>query len=265
MNKTLIITALSIIIMFIISPFTVQAQNLVAVNHEITCTTKDDENIEINELIIFQLNTNESIYILDFWIQDGADNVDITVNDTVFTYINDETRYSINISTLEIKTGDQITVEISYILDKNTKNFEKKLFYNTFSIKITFDDKILYSGINNAKGAQLTIPFYKTVETQKGSIFIYYIIIAVLLIVILMIFIYTIRLRRKPKTKEIIGATEELLTTKKSLLMSLLKDLEKQYRAKDISDDTYHKIKEQYKQETIETMKKLDNMTKSKV
>jgi ribosome recycling factor len=47
--------------------------------------------------------------------------------------------------------------------------------------------------------------------------------------------------------------------------MSLLKDLEKQYRAKEISDDTYHKLKEQYKQETVETMKKLDDMTKSKI
>ena len=47
--------------------------------------------------------------------------------------------------------------------------------------------------------------------------------------------------------------------------MSLLKDLEKQYRAKEISDDTYHKIKEQYKQEAVETMKKLDDITKSKV
>jgi len=265
MNKTLIISALSIIIILILSTHTVNAQNLDAINHEITITTEDDDNLGINELIILQSNTNESINTLDFWIQNGANNIVFLVNGNLFTYINDETKYSINVSTMEIKIGDQITVEINYFLDKNTKNFEKKLLQNTSSITITYDNKILYSALKSAVGIQLTIPIYKTVEMPKESVFIYYIIIAVLLIVILIIFIYSLRLRKKPKIKEIISTTEELLTTKKSLLMSLLKDLEKQYRAKEISDDTYHKIKEQYKQETVETMKKLDDMKKSKV
>ena len=42
--------------------------------------------------------------------------------------------------------------------------------------------------------------------------------------------------------------------------MSLLKDIEKQHRAKQISDDTYHKLKERYKQETVETMKQLEDI-----
>lgn len=265
MNKTLNISALSIIIIILLSTPTVNAQNLDAINHEITITTEDDDNLGINESIILQSNINESINTLDFWIQNGANNIVFLVNGNLFTYINDETKYSINISTLEIKIGDQITVEINYILDKNTKNFEKKLLQNTNSITITYDNKILYSALKSAVGIQLTIPIYKTVEMPEESPFIYYIIIAVLLIVILIIFIYSLRLRKTPKVKEIISTTEELLTTKKSLLMSLLKDLEKQYRAKEISDDTYHKIKEQYKQETVETMKKLDDMKKSKV
>lgn len=265
MNKTLIISALSIIIIILLSTNTVNAQNLDAINHEITITTEDDDNLGINELIILKSNTNESISRLEFWIQNGANNVEFLVNGTSFTYINYETKYSIDISTMGIKIGDQITVEINYILDKNRQNFEKTLLQNTNSITITYDNKILYSGSNNAIGTQLTIPIYKTVEMPEESLFIYYVIIVVLLIVILIIFIYSLRLRKKPKIKEIISTTEELLTTKKSLLMSLLKDLEKQYRAKEISDDTYHKIKEQYKQETVETMKKLDDMKKSKV
>jgi len=265
MNKTLIISALNIIIILILSTHTVNAQSLDAINHEITLTTQDDDNIGINELIILQSNTNESINTLDFWIQNGANNVVFLVNGNLFTYINYETKYSINISTLEIKIGDQITVEINYVLDKNIQNFEKQLLQKTNSITITYDDKKLYSALNSAVGSQLTIPIYKTVEMPEESPFIYYIIIAVLLIVTLIIFIYSLRLRKTPKIKEIISITEELLTAKKSLLMSLLKNLEKQYRAKEISDDTYHKIKEQYKHETVETMKKLDDMKKSKV
>ena len=265
MNKTLIISAFSIMIMLLLSTHTVNAQNLDAINHEITITTQDDDNLGINELIILKSNTNESINRLDFWIQNGANKIVFLVNGTIFTYIKYETKYSLNISTMEIKIGDQITVEINYILDKNTQNFEKRLLQNTNSITITYDDKILYLALNSAVGSQLTIPLYKTVEMPEESSFIYYIIIVFLLIIILVIFIYSLRLRKKPKIKEIISTTEELLTTKKSLLMSLLKDLEKQYRAKEISDDTYHKIKEQYKQETVETMKKLDDMKKSKV
>jgi hypothetical protein len=42
----------------------------------------------------------------------------------------------------------------------------------------------------------------------------------------------------------------------------LLKDLEKQYRAHSISDETYSKIKDEYKQHTVDAMKKLDDLKK---
>ena len=70
--------------------------------------------------------------------------------------------------------------------------------------------------------------------------------------------------QKSPKIREAAVASEELLTTKKALLMSLLKDIEKQHRSKEISDDTYHKLKERYKQEAVEAMKQLEDM-KSKV
>jgi hypothetical protein len=265
MNKTLIFSALSLAIIFITLPYTIYAQTLDSINYEITLTTQEDKNIEVKEKIVFQSNANETIYSLDFWIQNGANNVVILVDGTKYSYTNDETRYSINISILEIKIGDQITAEIIYILDKNIQNFDKKLFQKTYSITITYDEKILYSGLNFDAGAQLTIPIYKMEEPQKESQLLFYILIIVLVIIIFIIFFYSLRLRKTPKIKEPISTTEEVLKTKKSLLMSLLKDLEKQYRAKEISDDTYHKLKEQYKQETVETMKKLDDMTKSKI
>ncbi|OGS41112.1 MAG: hypothetical protein A3K77_07260 [Euryarchaeota archaeon RBG_13_31_8] len=265
MNKTVIISALGIFTLLLILPISASAQNLGAINHEITLNTQSNENIEIRESILFQSNTNLSISTLDFWIQNTANNVIIKVNGNVFSYINDETRYSINVSSLGINIGDQITTEITYTIDKNTQNFEKKLFQNTSSISITYDNKMLFSGTNYAIGSQLTIPIYKTAETPKESPYIYYMIILILVIIIIIIFLYGFRRRKPTKIKEITSATEEVLATRKSLLMSLLKDLEKQYRAKDISDDTYHKLKEQYKQETVETMKMLDDMTKSKV
>ena len=265
MNKALIISALGIFTLLLILPITANAQYLHTVNHEITLITQSDDNIDIKESMLLQPNTNLSISTLDFWVQNTANNVVIRVNGNLFTYINDETRYSINISSLGIKIGDQITTEITYTIDKNTQNFEKKLLQNTSSITITYDNKILFSGVNNAIGSQLTVPIYKTIEEPKESPYLYYIIILVLVIMIIIVFLYGFKRKKPSKIKEITSATEEVLTTKKSLLMSLLKDLEKQYRAKEITDDTYHKLKEKYKQETVETMKALDDMTKSKV
>ena len=75
---------------------------------------------------------------------------------------------------------------------------------------------------------------------------------------------YTLKKQKSVKIKEIASGSEELLNTKKTLLMSLLKEIEKQHRANQISDDTYHKLKERYKQEAVEAMKHLEDM-KSKV
>ena len=55
-----------------------------------------------------------------------------------------------------------------------------------------------------------------------------------------------------------VNESEELLQAKKTLLMTSLKDIEKQHRGKKISDDTYHKLKNYYKQQAVDAMKKLD-------
>jgi len=87
----------------------------------------------------------------------------------------------------------------------------------------------------------------------------------ILLIILLGITgLYSIKKPKAGKIKDTSAGSEELLSTKKMLLMDLLKDIEKQHRAKKISDDTYHKLKDQYKQEAVETMQKLEK-TKSKV
>jgi len=44
-----------------------------------------------------------------------------------------------------------------------------------------------------------------------------------------------------------------------NLLLSILKDIEKKHRSKDISDETYHKLKDEYKQQAVEVMKKIED------
>jgi len=66
--------------------------------------------------------------------------------------------------------------------------------------------------------------------------------------------------KQRTKAKKSIVESEETLTTKKALLLSLLKDVEKKHRSKDISDETYNKLKEEYKQQAVAVMKKLEDI-----
>ena len=159
---------------------------------------------------------------------------------------------------MEIEFSSQPSIEITYTLDKNIKNFQKDLLRNTSAIEITFNDNILHAGSNLATGSSLELLLYQPTETPLSI----YLIIGILLVVILLAVVtsYMLRRQRVTKIKKIASESEELLTTKKGLLMELLKELEKQHRANQISDDTYHKLKEQYKQETVEAMKHLEDM-----
>jgi len=151
-----------------------------------------------------------------------------------------------------------IQVKISYTLNKDGKNFKKTIISNTTSISVEFDKNNLYNGENLLTGTSFNLLLYKPAETPVS----WYIIISVVLLVILLVVstAYSFRKQKLSKIKEIAGESEELLNTKKLLLMSILKDIEKQHRAKQISDDTYNKLKDQYKQQAVDTMKKLEEM-----
>jgi uncharacterized protein YlxW (UPF0749 family) len=111
------------------------------------------------------------------------------------------------------------------------------------------------SEVNNA----MQIRLYKPTEAPLNIT----IIVIVFIIVIIVLALLLLLLKKKrSKTKKAVVESEDTLTTKKTLLLSLLKDLEKQYRGKAISDETYNKIKDEYKQQAVDTMKKLDDLKK---
>jgi uncharacterized metal-binding protein len=83
-----------------------------------------------------------------------------------------------------------------------------------------------------------------------------------LIVIIVLALLLLLFKKQRSKTKKTIAESEETLTTKKTLLLSLLKDLEKQYRAQSISDETYNKIKDEYKQQAVDALKKLDDLKK---
>ena len=227
------------------------------IDHQITITTKEDFYL-VSEVLTIQGDTNESYDELTVWIQSGANNVDILVNSNALgPEIQNENEYVCNISSLGIKKEDSTQVKISYELDKNVE-FTKKVVRSTNSTSVIFDQEEIYTATNLAPGSSFNLQLYK--PTEQTLNWFYTVLILLLLVLIVVLVAYAFRKQKSTKIKQTAGKTEELLSTKKTLLMSLLKDIEKQHRTKQISDDTYHKLKERYKQEAVETMKQLEDI-----
>lgn len=260
--KRIIICILICIVTSMILPGTIASEEgMITQNHQITISTSDDL-LSVDEVLIVKGSSNESYDILTIWIYNSAKNVNIYVNSEVPDFIEQNgSEYICNISSLGIKKEDSTEVRISYKLDKDTE-FIKTIVRVTDFISVVFNQKEIFTGTNLEPGTSFNLQLYEPNETNL----IFYIIILIIFIIILIaVFImYILKKQKSVKIKEIASGSEELLNTKKTLLMSLLKEIEKQHRANQISDDTYHKLKERYKQEAVEAMKHLEDM-KSKV
>jgi hypothetical protein len=256
MKKILICLVIGIIVA--VSLLAIASEESVnTIEHQITITTKDD-SLSVIELLTIKGDINESYNNITFWVQSDANNVDILVNSQAPDSITPNgSEYICNISSFGIKKEDSTQVKISYELSKNVE-FTKKVLRATNIILVTFDQEEIFTGTNLALGTTINLQLYELPEPTLD----WYITVFIILLVILLVVLaaYAFRKQKSVKIKEIAGGSEELLTTKKALLMSLLKDIEKQHRAKQISDDTYHKLKERYKQEAIEAMKQLEDM-----
>jgi hypothetical protein len=168
-----------------------------------------------------------------------------------------DSEYICNITSLGIIKEDSNQLYISYELEKSVV-FIKKFLRATNSISVKFTDEEIFVGTDLAFGTIVNLELYE--RTEPPLDWFISIIIILLLILIIVLFTYIFKKRKTVKIKQSSSDSEELLNTKKTLLMSLLKDIEKQHRANQISDDTYHKLKEKYKQEAVEAMKKLEDM-----
>jgi hypothetical protein len=257
MKRKLVLLAVGIILVSLSMMPTAYSQDFISANHEIVILT-GDEKTNVKETITLQGGANEYVGLVDLWIQDGAGDINIFVKGSKIEPTYSGNLYTINLSSMGIEFTSQPSIEITYTLDKNIKNFQKDLLRNTSALKITFNDNLLYKGSNLATLSSFELLLYQPTETPLSI----YLIVGILLVVILLAVVtsYMLRRQRTTKIKKFASESEELLATKKGLLMELLKELEKQHRANQISDDTYHKLKEQYKQETVEAMKHLEDM-----
>lgn len=258
MKKIPIYLTVLVMSIAVISAFSASAEELNAETHNIVISTSSD-SISVEERLTIKGNNPNEIYSnLEFWLQDGAQSLTVLVNNNPISSTFNGYVYNCNVSTLNITTDTTIQVTISYTLGKDTKEFTKTLTYNATSISVKFNNENIFSGENMESGNSFTVKLYTPTEAPLS----WYIIaiVSLLIILVLVLTFYSFRKQKTSKIKEIASESKELLETKKNLLMSLLKDVEKKHRSNDISDDTYHKIKDYYKQEAVMTMKKLEDI-----
>jgi len=266
MIKKIATIFIAVVMMVVGLAIMANGQDINTSTYVINIATNEDDSFSVTESLTVDVTSSNTLV---FWIQDGATNVSILINsETIEPESIVGNSYSCNTSGLDIAS-----IQVTYILDESTSGFVKTFQYNTTSITISFDGREIYTGSSITAGSSLNVTLQKPVTSVKTETFTttkyevptwYYLIIVVLIILVLLSFVFPSKKQKTTKKKETTTGSEELLSTKKTLLMEILKDIEKQHRAKQISDDTYHKLKEQYKQEAVEAMKKLEDV-KSKV
>ena len=268
MLKKLATIFVAIILMVIGSAILVYGQDVSTSTYDIKITMNED-SISVTESLTVGATSAETLI---FWIQDGATDIEILINgsDIAYEQTLGENTYQCNVSELDI-TADT-SIQVTYKLDKDTDGFEKTLQYNITSISITFDEIEIYTSSNLASGNSFNVALQKPTQVQtrteteiKENVpSWYYAILVILIILVALSFIFPSKKSKTQKSttkKQVKGSeSEELLATKKALLMEVLKDIEKKHRAKKISDDTYNKLKDQYKQDTVEAMKQLEDL-----
>ena len=270
MRKTTYLLLLVIIASSIVIATSGRSQNISSNSHEIIITSNEDGYLVEETITLASSETDEHFQNIVFWIKNG-NNVNIVIDGNETTPTSEGYEYTINVTSMNIKTNQNPVISITYIINKDAEFFNKEIKRPTSSLTVTYDNVIIYSSEDLTVGNSFDLSLIKQTETitetqeVEAPATIYYAIIVILVILLIALLSTKSKKKQSPsKVKESANVSEELLNTKKFLLMGVLKEIEKQHRAKDISDDTYHKLRDQYKQEAVIAMKQLEDM-KSKV
>ena len=253
-----------IILLFLLSAtFTVHATKPITIDRQEITIDLIGQGLSIQEQLTYKNTQSKNITILRFTIPQDASQINIinTAGNDFQFYPIDDTIYEINLSEYNIQlTQDAIiTLSLTYTLPTNTEIFLKTILYDTHYLSVDFNDRTIYQGeniyYNETQKNSVSLALYRPTEAPLSLTAL--IIIFSLVVVIILIMILLMRRKQIPtKTHE--RESKEILDTKKALFLTMLKDIEKQHRSKQISDETYSKIKSEFKQQAVIVMQKLE-------
>jgi hypothetical protein len=270
MKKTGVFILIAIVAILCLYPAVQASDDGVVVDQHLVTISLATTGLQVDEIIkVTNANTADQIVTsLRLWIQQSNQgNVKITElqsgTELIGLITGNIRTVNLSAANLTLPSGNSMTLQVTYFLPTTEQNFIKTLLYDTTLFSVTYEDRDLFNGehllygsdVNNA----ISIRLYQPTEAPLNISVIIIVFSIVILALAALLFLLK---KQRSKTKKTVAESEETLATKKTLLLSLLKDLEKQYRAQSISDETYNKIKDEYKQQAVDAMKKLDDLKK---
>jgi hypothetical protein len=241
------------------------------VDQELVTISIASGGLSVDETVRVTNNGPSNATSVRFWLQQNAKDTSIVEKQSgkslVYTFSENEMICNLSALNLTMTQGASLDFELSYTLPTTEQYYIKTLLYDTISLSVIYKEgnteRDLFQGQHLLYGADvsnaLQIRLYKPTEAPLDITMI--MLIFAVVIIIFAVLLLLLR-RQRSQSKKAVVESEETLSTKKSLLLSLLKDLEKQYRAQSISDETYNKLKEEYKSQAVDAMKKLDDLKK---
>ena len=221
--------------------------------NEINSTYQIKEHITINSETL----TNQSRY--QFQLPTTATDYDITIirdNTQISNPINNNEIYEIDLNGSHIN-DTVVIIDITYYLPQSSLYYEKTFLHNTSDLRLTFENTKIYENSMQQKESTIQIKLVNPIQPDAFSL--YTIFLIVLLIIIIIVTSYYAFIKRKNgKDRKRHFESTELLETEKTLLLAMLKEIEKMHRTQKLSDDSYHKLKTYYKQQTVEIMSTLE-------
>jgi len=263
MKKTVPLLLITIVVLSVVYPNVSAADAGIITERRTIEIASSDQGLLVEENIPINNSGDDVATTLRFWIRHGASELQILAVEPgqILTPIVSGNTRECNLTTynLSLAPGDSFTIRLTYVLPATTETFQKTFYYEATFLDVTFNERALYSGGEVKAGSSLELLLYKPTEAPLSML---YIAIIVLLVIIIVVITLLLLRKQRAKTKPAALESEEILTTKKALLLSVLKDIEKQHRSHSISDDTYTKLKEEFKQQAVTVMKKLEDTKK---
>lgn len=272
MKKTAVAFSLAFIMLVAFVPGVHADDQGTIVDRQAVMISLTNKGLQIDETIDVTNAGSGNVTSLRFWIQQNTKEtmkiIELQSGKELIPFLTGNIRTcNLSAENLSIPPGGSRSIQLTYYLPTTEQFFIKTLLYDTTIFTVTYKEAdtewdlfqgehLLYgSEANNAIQVRLYTP-------TEAPLNITMLIIVFLVVIIVLALLLLLLKRQRSKTKKSVVESEETLTTRKALLLSLLKDLEKQYRAQSISDETYTKIKDEYKQQAVDTMKKLDDLKK---
>lgn len=237
------------------------------VDQQLVDITVASNGLHVEETTKVTNNGAENCTSIRFWLQQDVQTLQILVvnSGTELTPMVNSFIRDCNFSekNLTLAPGTSLELRVIYTLPLTTENYETTLLYTTTLFTVTYNKRQLFQGEHLVYTSDTnTFKIRLSQPTEAPLSMMSLIIIFALVVLLFAVLLLSLRSQRSKVKRTALVESEETLVTKKALLLELLKELEKQYRAKSISDETYNKIKEDYKQQAVDVMKKLEDLKK---